>query len=490
VNDALLAGAACLLIVLSRRQGWLHPATLFAGFWTVTLAARMFAPLRQADMTVTAALALGLGILAVSVPAIVGSRPETDGKDVRLGDRAVALWRLIVLTSGTGAAVTIGVYLFRDHITSYYSGADFGQLSATAIRAAQLEGDRGGPLTLLLSLAPLLGALGIYGGLRYSRWWYAATALALTAALQSPARIATLGLVATCATFYAYARPALRHDPEAPVARTRRSNHMLIMQLVAVGAAGLAYFTYTSSQLGKDVVAAVFVTGWTWPQWLLSPVQYLVGGTAGFSASAEVAHYGDPFDSTGHSVYLLVRLMGQRPNTLADFTLAPFPINVYTAFGDMYFDFGLIGVAVLSLLLGVLAQRSYRGHRVRLELAWVAAVLVNVLVSTGMAYRLFSLDVVALLVTGWLAFLWLRRSEQLRARRPGRQGSRSVAHRLQRALPAVLEGLPLRPRNHLRGHADRGEVLPAAGHHDGLYLPADQPHADGRGGVGLSVLMR
>lgn len=416
LDYALLAEAACLLLVLVlvRRQRWLHPTTLFAGIWTLTLVVRLIAPLLQARMTTTAAAIIGIGLVAVCIPAIVGSRPLQAPDDVQLGDRGVALWRLIVLTCALGVAVAIGVYIFRAQVSAYV-GADFEQLSATAVRRAQNTGARGGPLTLLMALAPLLGALGIYGGLRFSRWWYVVTALALVAVLQSPARTTTLGLVVTCATFYAYARPTIRRDPDAPRV-AQRSSRALVIQFAAVAAAGLAYFVYTGRQLGKDAIAFASVTGWTWPEWLLSPVQYLVGGTAGLSAVTSSRLYGSPFEDTGQSVFLLFRLVGQQPETVAEFTPAPFPINVYTGFGNMYFDFGLAGVAVLSLVLGLFAQRGYRSYRLRLEFAWVAAVLVSLLVSTGIVYRLFALDVVALLLSGWLAFAWLRRSEHWQRR--------------------------------------------------------------------------
>jgi hypothetical protein len=414
----LFAGALGLALLLAQRQGLLHPATLFACFWTVTFAVRITAPMKQAAFSMTAAVVLGVGILAVCVPAVLGARTPGPLQEVRLGDRDVARERLIVLTCVVGAVVLIALHIFRSYITGYYFGADLAQLSSSAIRAAQLAGTRGGPLTLGLALSPLLGALGVYGALRYSRWWLLVTAFALFVTLQYPARITTLGLAVSCATFSAYARPLVARDPQAPAARGRPSTPVTVAQLLVVASAALAYFIYTGAQLKKDVVASFFVQDWTWPQWLLSPVQYVVGGLSGMAAAIG-SPIGDPYGADGHPVttYLPILLSGEHPkDTIAGYTLAPFPVNVYTAFGDLYFDWGITGVIGLSLLLGLAAQIAYRLHHRRLELTWVAAMLVNVLLSTGMAYRLFYLDVAVATAGGWLAFFWLARSAPAPAR--------------------------------------------------------------------------
>lgn len=429
VDYVLAAEAACLGAVLWRRQGPLHPVTLFAALWAAILVVRIAAPIAQAEMTSTAAWVLGLGVLAVCLPAAIAGRPRSSPD--QLGDRDVALPRLLALVLALGAAVLLGLYVFRSHVSSYYVGADFGQLSAEAVRAAQLAGSRGGPLTLLSSLAPLLGALGIYGALRYSRWWWAVPALALFATLQSPARISTLGLVVSCAMFYLYARDAVRQDPQAPV-RGRRSRSRVVWQLLAVGAASLWYFIYTGTQRGGGA-ASLFATDWTWPMWLLSPVVYLVGGVAGLAATTSLP-IGDPYGPDGHpvTVYLPLLLTGQDPpDTLADFTEAPFPINIYTAFGDLYFDFGVLGAVALALLLGLVTQAVFHRHAWRLEYAWVAAVLANVLLSTGLAYRLFYLDVSVLMVCGWGAFAWLRRAQRTRpGQRTGAPAKRGSVNRI------------------------------------------------------------
>jgi hypothetical protein len=410
--DYLLGAEATLLAAfLWWRQGILHPATMFSAVWMATFAFRVTAPMSQAEMTPTAAWVIGLGLLAVCVPGAVSGRPRPVTHGVRLGDRDVALRRLIVLTCAVAAVVFLALYIFRSYISGYY-GADLGQLSSSAIRAAQLAGTRGGPLTLGLALSPLLAALGVYGALRYSRWWLLVTALALFATLQYPARITTLSLAVSCAAFSAYARPAVRQDPAAPASRGRRSTAALVLQLLVVACAALAYFVYTSIQLRNDVVAAFYVRDWTWPDWMLSPVQYLVGGVAGLTAATALPD-GDPYGPDGHpvTVYLPLLVSGQNPpDTIAGFTPAPFPVNVYTAFGDLFFDFGIGGVIALSLVLGLVVQATYRQHHRRLEWAWVTAVLVNVLLSTGLAYRLFYLDVAVMAVAGWAAFGWLSRS--------------------------------------------------------------------------------
>ena len=418
---SLLLGLTTLAALWVTRREGLSPLTAGVWAWVVTLLVALLDPADLTDVSTQTVLTVGTGIIALSLPSFLNRRDVSPPLETH---RGIALARLVVLSGFTAAAVIVGLTAFRGRIAAA-AGANFGDLSLTQVRLAQTGDAQGGGLTgLLLAAAPLLGCLGAYGAVHYSRLWWVLSVFALYASLQTPARLTTLSLLVQVAVFYYY----VRTTPGSSVPKWYQASRRRVIVIASgVAAGGVLFFNFLGQRLGKNQLAAVSFPNYAWPDWTLSPVLYYTGGLPALS-KAQVSPGDDPLEQ-GTSVFTLVRAASEVsdrfvvPNSLGDPVYIPTPFNVFTGFGQIWFDFGFVGVAVLSALLGWVAVVAHRRARVgRLAAAWAAATIAGLLLTMPQAYRLFYLDTLFQLAVGVLAFTWIQRSRE----RPGDEPSPAV----------------------------------------------------------------
>jgi hypothetical protein len=290
------------------------------------------------------------------------------------------------------AVVAWGVFGFREAIASA-AGAPFEQLTAQEIRWAQLYGgvDLGGAAGIAMALAPILGALAILGAFMHRKWWLLLLVAALVLVTQSPSRTSTLSLTVSAATFALLV---------GRIRNVRWRPGRLGVLAVFFAASAFLYFMYVGGQLDKNDLAPGLVPA----PWVVSgleqPLVYGLGGLSAFSVAAESPSLGNPYGQPGRSVYILVRILSSvgietpTPDPFASYVDIPIPFNVYTAFGDAYFDGGLAGVVIVFLATGVAVSYAWRRAAAgSVAAAWVASILVTVLVSTPLSLRVGNVDV-------------------------------------------------------------------------------------------------
>ena len=135
------------------------------------------------------------------------------------------------------------------------------------------------------------------------------------------------------------------------------------------------------------------------------------------------------------------------PDTVAGFVDIPSPYNTYTMFGDLYFDFGLGGVFVASLLSGILFGWMHR--RVvddpSLVNAWTSSVGIVILFGGVAGFRLFWLDTATWLIAGGAIMWWIGAGVDSHRQRHGRKTLpgqvQLIDQRASDAVTAQLMGL-------------------------------------------------
>lgn len=243
------------------------------------------------------------------------------------------------------------------------------------------------------------------GGTRLTRNWWSLVGIALVVTMQSPARITTLTVVVTTAAMWLYLRGGA-HDARVP-------RWKMVLGLVAVLVGSSAYFQSVGDDLGKSDLLIRDYGESPVPAAVLGPTVYFTGGLSALTVALEDGH--DPTNgNVGRSVFLLPRIAAlalpdiDPPETHASFVRIPNRFNVFTAWGDMYFDFGLLGVILLSLVLGLVTVTVHaRAMGGQLVSVWLGAVTVAVLASTAQAFRLFYVDIAAMSGAGVFAMWWI-----------------------------------------------------------------------------------
>jgi len=381
--------------------------------WVAIALSLALHPVRLAPVTAQAAIIVGVGLVAMTVP-VLRRRQRSGLGSVDQGDGRVAFTQLVIATALTLAMVGGGVYAFHSGVASA-TGSSFGQLTIQQVRTAQTGSARGGGLVALLAAAdPILACLGVYGAIRYSRAWVALVIVALLASLQTPARLMTIMLIVQTVVFYLYCRAVVprRRGAAAP---SEAHHPPMLMMAGGVGVA-LTIFSYIGSKLGKTSLVSSYFPEFRWPSWILSVILYGTGGPSALSTALR-----ENVDPTEHpnSIFTLTKLFSlfdpsyKPPDTLASYVPIPIPFNVYTGFGQIYFDFGLFGVIVLAFILGWAAVSAHRrAQEGYIEWAWVASVLATSLLTLPQTYRLFFLDVDFQLVVGFAIFWAIRRGRK------------------------------------------------------------------------------
>lgn len=383
-------------LVLRRRHRGLHPAFLLAGIWAVTFAL-LSVPSASIGLDPPSWKAVALVLLGVGAFCIVPLlAPAASPRQTELKFRkdALALSTLAVFL------LFLAGYMVMARTIASAAGADFGQLTLTEIRYYQTAEERsgGGALGLLYALAPLSASLLALSARLTSRLWYLGLAPVALLVAQSPARTAGLTAMLGAVLFITFTRPgiATRLSP-------RRVAWAILVAVLAVG-----YFVVVGSLLGKDRAASQLSTSSLVPLGLVTPELYLTGGV---SALAYAQEYGLASTEWGRSIYAALRL-GEAvglpvsgPETLAEYVPIPVPFNVFTAFGDLWMDFGYPVTFLVCLICGYVAHRVYlRARGGSLVFAWLAALAGTWALSTPMTFRPFYLDSVFLAVAGSAVF--------------------------------------------------------------------------------------
>ena len=424
----LLIGSLALLVPCYARFGMAHPLTVTLLLWVVVGVLFAVRPMNLVEPSLRVSIAIVLGLAVLTLTPLLLDRRGRGGHPAPDDRPPVPLtfhpWALAVATAVVLAAVAWGSLQYRSAISAAI-GQPFGQADPKLVRWAELYGNvsAGGTVGIALSLAPLLGAFAVIGGLCSSRWWYVLLPVAVAVTMQSPSRTATLTVVVTAAFFHVL----LARSPGVPVRRRSRTpgrwRALGVTALVTV--LGLAYFGFVGQQRdGAKVPDTLQAAGWV-PQALVEPLLYLLGGVSGFAVgiTEPLGDHG-PYGEFGRSMYAVVRvgqLMGfhlPSPEPFAGYVDVPVSINIYTSFGDAYFDFGLAGVLAVALVNGLLLHLlrvwPRPGHP---GSVWGMAMMAAVLTATPIHMRLLDLDILIPAAVGLVAIAAILRPEP-GARRP------------------------------------------------------------------------
>lgn len=416
MNDLILL-LICFLysyICLHLAPRWRSPFVAFFGCWAAIFAIRVVLPLGQFAMNGKAALILASGLTAILIGLLVAA-PSVEsetllGSTSRAGariDRCFDTRRLLTAAGILLGAVAVGQISYRGVIRAR-SGSEFEYLTRQEVLYFQTHVDSSAPLLLLMSLAPVLAALGIILG-RYHRWGYIFTVAALASSVQSPSRTATISSTGIALLMYLWVRGRNR-DGSAPSHGYNRLRKFVL--LCATSSLAIAYFNIEGSALKKQSSTSADLPEYL--HFLATPLIYFTGSPSALSVAVQLRGAVPPSADPLRSIWLLPRILSELlsevpvPNTVAGFVGIPGRFNTYTMFGDLYFDFGLVGTVLGSLLLGLLTgfwhRRSVRDPR-PLN-AWISAVLIVILFGGVAGFRLFWLDTATWLAAGALVFRW------------------------------------------------------------------------------------
>jgi len=450
-----------LLVLFAVRQLGASPITMATGVLAASFVALLLAPLSYYSLSTDAALVLATGMTSMVAVGLAPRRTDASRPPLQAEARSSAavissrveesprggLLLLIVLVVVVLAAVLVGYRAFVSGI-SEATNATFSQLTLEEVRRAQNTGARGGgALALLGSLGPLLGCLGLYGAARHSRVFLIGPLIALAIALQNPSRLNSISLLVTLVAFWLYLRAGqVRNVHELPfpdrprtqpgsrarptVGRAKvgsrwspgwsRRKAILVGAIAAGGA--LTLFNVVGNALGKSASTAAGFPAYDWPAWTLSPVFYFTGSYPALTVA--MSNDTSPYEP-GTSFFSVLRLAAafdasiKPPETIAQYSSIPVPFNLYSGFGQVYFDVGILGLVVVFGGLGVLLQRLHtaalRGH---LSAIWAVSTLTSVVLALPQGFVLFNLDVTVRLLVGVAMFVALGRSRRGRGSPP------------------------------------------------------------------------
>lgn len=405
------ASLAVLGVRTSQCLGRWHPASLFVWGWVVTLAAVGLNPLGAEPVSPFVLLIILAGIGAFAAAAIIVGRrhavmasPEA-ARPLPAGVRFTAVAALVLLL------VVVGHLQYKAFVAGVLGVNDLASVDRGTIRRATTSGDaqHGGLGVLLLSLAPLLGCIGVEGYVRTRRAaWLLLSPLAIYLVSIDPGRSGVLSTITTSVVYLAY-RERGRFAGRLRRAATRRAAAIVLLAAIF----GLWFFVQQS--LSVDAMPTEEKAPRYLPLALVEPVLYWTGGVNAFSVAFE--NGANPFERRGRTLSIAFRAAQIvdpdviQPSGHAKFSNIPLATNVYTAFGDAWFDFGIAGVLVLMAALGAMTSAIHRRARSRgPKWAWLAAVLASSLVSTSLSFILFTVAVLFPSALGWILLRGTRTS--------------------------------------------------------------------------------
>jgi hypothetical protein len=425
MNDVLLMTTCVLLACVCRSAGrsWSGPFVFFYGFWAAIFLLRIVLPMGLRPTSGLAATIVGIGLAGLVLGLLVTSpwadlrRPRLLEADPAHGGAALPpiptatpnIRRLLLASAGLLLAALYGLRNWRSDVSAR-AGVPFGELTRQRVQYFEtfITG-QASKSELLLALCPVLAALGILLGRRHPVG-YLLIVVALTISTQSPSRTATLSLAGLTLAMYLYVgtrrkKPVQRSEPRA----------VRIAVLLALAAAlAIIYFNIEGAALKKTsgpnpgVPAAL--------SFLADPVIYATGSISALSVATASPEGRPPETAPLRSIWLGPRVLHaidprvHVPGPVAGYVDIPSPYNTYTMFGDLYFDFGLGGVFVASLLLGILFGWMHR--RVLDDPspvnAWTSSVGIVILFGGVAGFRLFWLDTATWLIAGGAIMWWIR----------------------------------------------------------------------------------
>jgi oligosaccharide repeat unit polymerase len=348
-------------------------------------------------MVTETTVTISLGLVAITLGTLAAFR----GQEVVVPQRQYVSAHFGVSVLVVTLALAYAVWQFRRVVTESLGAADFASLDPNLVLYATTYGgaESGGIGGVLFGIAPLLACLGVLGGTWIHKGFYVLVVLALLATTQSPGRTITITLTTAAISFYFYVRP--KNLP------TRARAGALGTTIIAILAV-LVYFNAVGRELGKTEELSRIV-GPTWvPDFLISPLIYLLGGMSALSRAQETGI--DPGEF-GRSIYVpmevadAIGLPVHVPEVISRYVDIPFSFNVFTAFGDVWFDFGFIGVFLFYSVLGWFLATAHRFARAgNLEWAWTSSMIIAVLATSAVSIRVFYVDTVMLIAAGWVVF--------------------------------------------------------------------------------------
>jgi len=381
------------------------PALIWALYWTVIIAMHLLLPLGLVPLTDRAALIVGTGVVAFAVGGLLSRRrPPRTSREIASppGSSAAARFRFPCAAILSCVLLFYGLLAFRTQISNL-AQADFGSLDVVQVRRIQsgIAPGTSGIGQLFISLAPLVACLGIYGVMRVHRMWFVLVPYALYVTTRSPGRTLTIGVVAASVAFFIY----LRQPRQSAAGRAR-----LAAVISVAGAGAVLYFQVVGNKLGKtSLISSGLPKSWI-PDALVTPLVYQLGGLSALSV-ADLYSLNPTEGQRGRSAYVFYRALStivpavHAPTTVAQFVPVPVPFNVFTGFGDVFYDYGFVGLVVVFALLGWLTSASHRRAKSgSLISAWCAAVLWSIIVTASISLRLFYIDTVFLAAVGSLFF--------------------------------------------------------------------------------------
>ena len=387
--------------ILSSRLGRFHPVSLYPLFWAVVLITPPAVGLEIYPPSMMALSIITVCAMALATGAYAGADAQPDQRQE--GPQTYSSNLAIVLTIVT-LMFFVGHGTFRAGI-EVATGMSFDALDPRTIRYAQnyLEGGGGGVLSLFFSVGVVFVPLLLFAGQRYSRLFYLLIPVVFGLISQSPARTYSLTVAVVSVTFFFYQRAqGSSHQPH-------RVWRLLAVAVVALGLA-TGYFVTVGQSLGKaQNLKGIAESSWL-PPGVDMTVLYFVGGVSALSVAID-AGFNPSLDAFGRSASVVFRVLSeivpgvQVPDTIAPSSFIPVPFNVYTAPGDVWFDFGLAGVFVIFSGMGLVLRRAHdRALRGDPGEMFVAAYLVSTLLATPLNLNLLTIQSIFLLIVGWVAF--------------------------------------------------------------------------------------
>lgn len=408
-----------------RMKRWSHPLTVYFALWAACFATVAINPFGFTPLDAKSGTLLCVALGAVAVGSIVagGSRPRIGTSQFVSAYSYRALFALAVILGGI---VAYGLFAERAAIAAA-AGTAFDSLSPSRIRFVTVYGGAAhiGLGAVAFECAPLLAGVGIVIARRSALGWLV-TALALLATTLTPARTFTVTTAVIAMVFWLYLRDG---DSSSRRRLRHRSVTLLVVTTAVIGS--ILYFYQSGNETRKNELLTAQVAQTPIPPQLTPLAVYFSAGPQALTRALVVRD--NPAEGERYrSVWLLTRVMASVdehvhvPNTVAGFVRIPLEFNTYTWVGDVWFDFGWLGVLVVGVLLGWLVETVHRRARARTSLtrAWTAAVVVSLFFWTIIEFRFLWLETTLWLGVGALVFSLVERRQHSHRR------ARRVAHKV------------------------------------------------------------
>jgi oligosaccharide repeat unit polymerase len=319
----------------------------------------------------------------------------------------------LLLTAALTLIVTFGFLTVRSAVEAA-AGRPFEDLSPQEVRSLTVEGEARhvGLGNVAFLMAPILAAAGLVLA-RLHRAGLIILFLGLAASTLLPGRLLALTSVGLIVMFYYYSRHLLLGP--RPRQLISREVAFAVGAVVAIAAGGL-YFSYQGERLGKSNYLVEQVGPTPLPSQLVPLAVYLTASPATLSSAFE--NLLDPIgDERYRTAWLVKRLQAvanpdtKVPNTVAGFVPIPFSFNTYTWMGDIYFDFGWVGLLIVGVLTGVIVTRVdlWARRAASLSSAWVAATVVVMFLSGIVEFRFLWLEAWLWPIAGGMLFAFVQR---------------------------------------------------------------------------------